>query len=92
MTKTNIETATYDVCVDCLYASEYGVTTVDGLHYAGESDIPADCEPLCKISPTAHVCQTSGPNGYASAGFSSRTCEGCGSRLGGERFYLAAIE
>jgi len=91
-TRTEQETAIYDVCVECLFASEYGVTTVDGEWFAGESDIPADCEPLSKISPTAHVCQTSGPHGDASGGFSSRSCEGCGSRLGGERFYLAVTE
>jgi len=94
MTKTitEQETAIYDVCTECLYASEYGVTTVDGEWFVEGSDIPADCEPLSKISTTAHICSTTGPHGYASGGFSWRSCEGCGSRLGGERFYLAVTE
>lgn len=37
------------VCVDCYFAHHYGYHEHEGKFYAGESDTPADCEPLSDL-------------------------------------------
>lgn len=37
------------VCVDCYFAHHYGARQVDGEWFAGESDTPADREPLALL-------------------------------------------
>jgi hypothetical protein len=37
------------VCVDCYFAHHYGATEHEGEWFTGESDVPADREPLCKL-------------------------------------------
>lgn len=85
------------VCVDCYFAHHYGAHEHDGQWFAGESDTPADREPLALlstvakyVSPWADVTDnTDSETGEGIDPFSSSACEGCGSPLGGARYRLA---
>jgi hypothetical protein len=94
-------TADIMVCTDCYFAHHYGTTsqpTADGgtVWYSGDSDTPADCEPLarlagCELSDNAYGESYDGLDwsGEGVDAFSWSTCEGCGSTLGGARYRLA---
>lgn len=85
------------VCVDCYFAHHYGVTEVDGEFFAGESDTPADCEPLhltmgCELADNTNSNVEFGGDDYDESGmqdFSWSSCDGCNSTLGGSRYRLA---
>ncbi len=84
------------VCTDCYFAHHYGVTEHDGQWFAGESDTPSDREPLCKLegydlADNTDVNQEFGEE-TGEQDFSWRSCDGCGSTLGGSRHRLAVFE
>lgn len=85
------EYATVWVCVDCYIAHHYGVTEHKGKFYAGESDAPADNEPLGLLGVDVEVADKADPESGI-AEFSWHRCEGCGSMLGGARYRLAVWE
>ncbi len=90
MTRTIEQATEYWVCVDCYFAHHYGATEHDGQWFAGDSDTPADREPLVKIeegSETADWTDSETEEGIDS--FSWSSCDGCGSTLGGSRYRLA---
>jgi len=84
------------VCVDCYFAHHYGRTYVDGAWFAGESDTPCDREPLGLLDGF-DIADNTYPEGddpdepgeTGEMDFSWRSCEGCGSTLGGSRHRLA---
>lgn len=78
-----------EVCEDCYFAHHYGRHQHDGKWYAGESDIPADCEPLGRCEGLDLADNTDGETGEGITTFSHNSCDGCGSHLGGRRFRLA---
>lgn len=118
------------VCHDCYFAVHYGSHEHEGQWYSGESDTPADCEPMGQIGDdfltfdntcSEHEaeerwvvepyeddpdngeevqdgywpCQHCGQSGWdepAGSGieeFTWRSCQGCGSHLGGSRYRLS---
>ena len=77
------------VCTDCYFAHHYGATEVDGQWFAGESDTPCDREPLVLLNGFDLADNTDSETGEGIDDFSWRSCEGCGSTLGGSRFRLA---
>lgn len=79
------------VCVDCYFAHHYGMTEHGGEWFAGESDTPADREPLALLRGFG-LGDGTGENGEGSDTFSWRRCDGCGSSLGGTRYRLAIFE
>jgi len=81
------------VCVDCYFAHHYGATEVDGEWFSGESDTPCDREPLALLDGY-DVADNTDCNSDEDSGideFSWRSCEGCGSTLGGSRYRLAVF-
>ncbi len=77
------------VCVDCYFSHHYGATEHEGQWFAGESDAPCDREPLCKLEGYDLADNTDSESGEGMDDFSWRSCEGCGSTLGGARYRLA---
>ena len=83
------------VCVDCYFAHHYGAVEVDGEWFAGESDTPTDREPLALLEGYDLADNTDvndefdEVDGSGIEEFSWRSCEGCGSTLGGSRYRLA---
>lgn len=79
------------VCLDCYLADAYGVTERGGRWFVGESDEPADREPLALLAGFDLTDDTDSNTGDGIDGFSSSACAGCGSTLGGARFRLAVF-
>jgi hypothetical protein len=93
------------VCEDCYVAHHYGVTEYEGEFFAGESDHPADREPLALLADyeladntcSSHngtdddECSECEHDGWEDGidTFSMSACGGCGSGLGGSRYRLA---
>lgn len=77
------------VCTDCYFTHHYGATEHDGEWFAGESDDPCDREPLAKLDGYNLADNTNSKTGEGMDDFSWRSCDGCGSTLGGSRFRLA---
>ncbi len=82
------------VCVDCYFAHHYGAHEHEGQWFAGESDSPSDREPLALLEGYDIADNTSNPEDpedeYSGQDeFSWRSCDGCGSTLGGSRYRLA---
>jgi len=109
------------VCVDCYSAHHCGYHEHDGEWFAGESDTPADCEPLAKLDGLEIADNTCSDHYYGQScdrvtdedsdeygenvepceqcgskdddngieEFSYRSCQGCGSHLGGSRYRLS---
>jgi ribosomal protein L37AE/L43A len=63
------------VCTDCHFAHHYGATEVDGQWYAGESDSPADREPLALIGDEYVVADNTCSD---HEGDDETACEHCG--------------
>jgi hypothetical protein len=80
------------VCTDCYFAHHYGAHSHDGRWFAGESDTPADREPLGRLAGLELADDTDSETGEGIDDFSWRSCEGCGSSLGGARYRLAIFE
>lgn len=84
------------VCTDCYFAHHYGATeaqTKTGtVWFAGESDSFTDLEPLRLLEGLELADATDSETGEGLECFSWRSCEGCGSSLGGSRFALAVLE
>jgi len=82
------------VCVDCYFTHHYGAVEHDGRWYAGESDTPCDREPLSRLADwDADIADnTDSETGDGIDEFSWRSCEGCGSTLGGSRYRLAILD
>lgn len=87
------------VCTDCYFAHHYGATQHEGEWFAGESDSPGDREPLALLAgydladntyPEGDDPDEPGETGEDE--FSMRSCDGCGSTLGGSRHRLAVFE
>ncbi len=38
------------VCQDCYFAHHYGAHEHEGMWYSGDSDTPAECEPLARLA------------------------------------------
>lgn len=76
------------VCEDCYIAHHYGWCEHDGKWYAGESDAPADREPLANLRDFKLYDWTDSTYGFGIDEFSMASCEGCGSMLGGKRYRL----
>jgi len=70
------------VCPDCLYASANGWDENTG------RDLP-DPAPLSNL-PAGAILSTDEEN--LDAHFSSYPCDGCGSRLGGDRYHVTITE
>jgi hypothetical protein len=81
---TNVE-----VCTDCYFAHHYGATEHEGQWFAGESDTPCDREPLAKLAGLDLADNTDSETGDGIDEFSWSSCDGCGSTLGGSRYWLA---
>ncbi len=84
------------VCVDCYFAHHYGAHEHEGQWFAGESDSPSDREPLAllegyELADNTDVNQEFGEE-TGEQDFSWRSCDGCGSTLGGSRHRLAVFE
>lgn len=79
------------VCVDCYFAHHYGAREVDGQWFAGESDSPCDREPLALLAGLELADNTDSETEEGMDSFSWRSCEGCGSSLGGSRYRLATF-
>ncbi len=77
------------VCVDCYFAHHYGAHEHEGQWFAGESDSPADREPLALLEDYELADNTDSETGEGMDDFSWRSCDGCGSTLGGSRHRLA---
>jgi len=80
------------VCLSCYWAHHYGAHEHDGKWYAGEDDEPCDREPLALLDGLNLADNTDSETGSGIDEFSWRTCEGCGSTLGGSRYLLAVWE
>ncbi len=80
------------VCTDCYFAHHYGAHEHEGQWFAGESDTAADREPLCKLEGYELADNTDSETGEGMDEFSWRSCDGCGSTLGGARYRLAVFE
>ena len=80
------------VCTDCYFAHHYGAHEHDGQWYAGESDSPADREPLALLDGYDLADNTDSETGVGIDEFSWSSCGGCGSTLGGSRHRLAVFE
>lgn len=80
------------VCVDCYFSHHYGYHKHEGEWYAGESDTPSDREPLSLVSDYELADNTDSETGEGIDDFSWRSCEGCGSTLGGSRYRLAIFD
>jgi len=80
------------VCTDCYFAHHYGATEHEGAWYAGESDTPADWEPLHELEGFHLADNTDSNTGDGIDTFSWSSCDGCGSTLGGSRYRLAIFE
>jgi len=80
------------VCTDCYFAHHYGAHEHDGEWFAGESDSPADREPLNKLAGYDLADDTDSETGDGIEDFSWSSCDGCGSLLGGSRHRLAVFE
>lgn len=80
------------VCTDCYFAHHYGATEVDGQWFAGESETPADREPLSRLRDLERADATDSETGEGVDAFSWSSCDGCGSTLGGTRYRLRAFE
>ena len=96
------------VCTDCYFAHHYGVREHDGKWYAGESDEPSELKPLGKVwddeltdntcadhdgtddKVCTHCREATYEDGMEE--FTWRSCDGCGSHLGGSRHRLAVWE
>jgi hypothetical protein len=78
------------VCTDCYFAHHYGATEVEGQWFAGDSDTPADRQPLARLDGFELADNTDSETGEGIDEFSWRSCQGCGSTLGGGRHRLAA--
>lgn len=88
--KTALSGEEYDlsICYDC-YATlanggDYGP---DGQWYLDGSDTPSQFDPLSKLPDSWHVFP-----GDQTDEFSSRSCDGCGSNLGGARYSALGID
>lgn len=79
------------VCVDCYFAHHYGAREINGEWFAGESDTPCDREPLALLANHELADNTDSETGEGMEDFSWRSCEGCGSTLGGSRYRLAVF-
>jgi hypothetical protein len=83
------------VCEDCYFAHHYGSNRNPdtGEWFAGESDTPADREPLRLVPGTVDLDDDVDPEtGNGIYTFSSARCEGCGSNLAGSRYRLAMLD
>jgi hypothetical protein len=87
---------TCDVCTDCYIAHHYGYRTEhdpdtgEPVCYAGESDTPADQEPLALLAGW-ELSDAYDPDTHDEYHFSRSWCMGCGSRLGGDRHPLVVM-
>lgn len=85
---------TLDVCVDCylcLVNDECGSDSCQHMSKAGDGPLTPgclDCE-RCECCEST-VCDC--VNGDRGHGFSWRTCDGCGSTLGGDRYPVVVWE
>ena len=86
------EYASVMVCEDCYFAHHYGRHEYEGKWYAGESDTPSDREPLNKLEEYDIADNTDSETGEGIETFSWRSCDGCGSNLGGSRYRLALFD
>ena len=78
------------VCTDCYFAHHYGYHEHDGSWFSGESDTPADRQPLGELNCDADLSDwTDAETGEGLEEFSWSSCDGCGSTLGGARYRLA---
>ena len=79
-----------EVCMDCFFAHHYGAHQrfEGGLWYAGDSDTPADVQPLLRCDGLDLADATNGETGEGITTFSAWPCEGCGSLLAGSRYTL----
>ncbi|MBA3580800.1 MAG: hypothetical protein H0W42_12550 [Gemmatimonadaceae bacterium] len=87
------------VCTDCYFAHHYGAHEHEGVWYAGESDSPCEFEPLGELPEYGYVSGdqevtfisdwTDSDTGDGIEEFTWRSCDGCGSHLGGSRYRLA---
>ena len=81
------------VCTDCYFAHHYGWHEHEGKWYAGESDSPADREPLGLVDDGLQLADnTDSETGDGIDDFSWSSCSGCGSTLGGSRYRLAVFD
>ncbi len=80
------------VCTDCYFTHHYGAHCEDGQWFAGESDTPADREPLGLLADFELADNTDSETGEGMDEFSWSCCEGCGSTLGGSRNRLALFD
>lgn len=81
------------VCVDCYFAHHYGWHEHDGQWFAEESDTPCDREPLKLLESCGNITDnTDSETGEGINEFSWRSCDGCGSGLGGGRHRLTVWE
>src|SRR5262245_16108506 len=69
------------VCTDCYFAHHYGRTLVDDQWFAGESDTPADREPLGLLADYDLADNTDSDTEDGIDEFSWASWEGCGSTL-----------
>lgn len=81
------------VCVDCYFSHHYGATEHDGQWFPGPdpagSHEPTDREPLARLEGFELADNTDSETGEGIDEFSWRSCDGCGSLLGGSRYRLA---
>lgn len=77
------------VCVDCYFTHHYGAHEHEGEWFAGESDTACDREPLTLLEGCELADNTDSETGEGMDDFSWRSCQGCGSTLGGSRYRLA---
>jgi hypothetical protein len=77
------------VCTDCCFAHHFGAHEHDGQWFAGESDIAADRQPLVLLEGYELADNTDSETGEGIDDFSWRSCDGCGSSLGGSRSRLS---
>ncbi len=77
------------VCQDCYFAHHYGAHEHEGMWYSGDSDTPAECEPLARLAEYELADNTDSETGDGIDEFSWSRCDGCGSHLGGSRYRLA---
>jgi hypothetical protein len=81
------------VCQDCYLAHHYATDDHGAQRWlAGESDTPADREPLSRLDGLEAFDNTDAETGEGIDEFSWSRCDGCGSTLGGERHRLAVWE
>jgi hypothetical protein len=77
----------WHACTDCYLAHHYGAIDFEGQWFAGESDIPADRQPLALV-PRFHYVADAMDDDHEPF-FTWAPCDTCGSTLGGDRFDLA---